>query len=43
MDFTAMTSYDTATLLAAFAAVGTVLAALKWGKAGVRWALSLIR
>lgn len=43
MDFTAMTGYDTATIIAAFAAIGATLAAVRFGRAGVRWVLGLIR
>ncbi len=43
MDFTAMTGFSTADILVAFGAIGASLAAIRYGKAGVRWVLGLIR
>lgn len=42
LDFTAMTNFDSTTIVAGLVAIGGILAGIKWGKTGVRSVLSLI-
>lgn len=42
MDFSALTTFDEGTIVAGLLAIGAILAAVRWGKFGVRAVVSLI-
>lgn len=43
MDLSALTTYDTTTILAGIVAIGGVVAGVKWGKMAVNSVLGMIR